>query len=93
MANVPEVSIIIPLYNAEKYIAECLESVLAQTFKNFEVIIVDDCSTDNSCTIVESYIPKFSGRLKLYHMEKNSGSGALARNKGLKLSFTAKNIL
>ena len=86
MSLLPEVSVIIPLYNAEKYIAECLESVLAQTFTNFEVIVVDDCSTDNSCVIVESYIPKFSGRLKLYHMEKNSGSGALARNKGLKLS-------
>ena len=86
MANVPEVSIIIPLYNAEKYIAECLESVLAQTFTNFEVIVVDDCSTDKSCAIVESYIPKFSGRLKLSRMKKNSGAGSLPRNKGLTLS-------
>ena len=84
--NFPAISVIIPLYNAEKYVAECLESILAQTFKNFEVIIVDDCSTDNSVRIVKNYIPKFGGRLKLAHMEKNSGSGAIPRNKGLELS-------
>ena len=73
------------MYNAEKYIAECLDSVLAQTFKNFEVIVVDDCSTDSSCAIVESYKPKFSGRLTLSHMERNSGGG-LPRNKGILLA-------
>lgn len=82
----PAVSVIIPLYNAEKYVGECLDSLLEQTFKNFELIMVDDCSTDSSCEIVESYIPKFNGRLKLYHMEENTGSGALPRNKGLALS-------
>ena len=54
-----------------------------QTFQSFEVIVVDDCSTDNSCAVVESYIPKFSGRLRLYHTEKNSGGGYLPRNLGL----------
>ena len=83
----PAVSVIIPLYNAEKYVSECLDSILAQTFQNFEVIMVDDCSTDSSCKIVESYIPKFGGRLKLYHMPENTGSGALPRNKGLALSL------
>ena len=86
MAIAPEISVIIPLYNAEKFIAECLESLSAQTLKNFELIIVDDCSTDSSPAIVESYIPKFGGRLKLSRTKKNSGSGALSRNKGLKLS-------
>ena len=86
MTNVPAVSVIIPLFNAEKFIAECLESILVQTLKNFEVIVVDDCSTDGGVKIVERYIPKFCGRLKLAHMKKNSGSGALPRNKGLKLS-------
>ena len=84
--NTPAVSVIIPMYNAEKYIAECLESFLVQTLQDFEVIVVDDCSTDNSAAIVQSYIPKFGGRLKLAHMKKNSGGGAVPRNKGLKFS-------
>jgi len=82
----PAVSVIIPMYNAEKYVAECLDSILAQTFKNYEVIVVNDCSTDSSCAIVESYIPKFDGRLNLYHMDSNTGSGAMPRNKGMMLS-------
>ena len=57
--TIPAVSIIIPMYNAEKYVGECLDSILAQTFKDFEVIVVDDCSTDNSRAVVESYVPKF----------------------------------
>ena len=57
-----------------------------QTFQDFEVIIVDDCSTDSSCTIVESYMPKFGGRLTLSHMDKNTGCGATPCNKGLRLS-------
>ena len=82
----PVVSVIIPLYNAEKFIGECLDSLLNQTFKNFEVIVVDDCSTDSSCAVVESYVPKFGGRLKLVHMNKNSGKPSLPRNKGLAIS-------
>ena len=77
------ISVIIPLYNAEKFIGECLDSLLAQTFKNFEVIVVDDCSTDNGVKIVEGYLPKFNGRLSLLHTEKNSGGGSAPRNKGL----------
>lgn len=82
----PAVSVIIPLYNAERYIAECLDSVLAQTFQNYEVIVVDDCSTDSSPVIVQSYIPKFGGRLKLSRMFKNTGKPSLPRNKGLAVS-------
>ena len=58
--ELPAISVIIPLYNAEKYIAECLDSILAQTFDDYEVIAVDDCSTDKTCEIVESYIPKLT---------------------------------
>lgn len=54
----PLVSIITPLYNSEKYIAETIESVLAQTYSNWEMIIVDDCSKDNSTKIVEEYQKK-----------------------------------
>ena len=71
------------MYNAEKYIADTLESILAQTFQNFEVIVVNDCSTDNSRQIVESYLEKFDGRLKLFDNEKNSGVST-TRNNGLR---------
>lgn len=90
MANMgklcPAISVIVPLYNAEKYVGECLDSLLAQTFQNFEVLMVDDCSSDNSVALVESYIPKFGGRLKLAHMVKNSGTPPLPRNKGFNIS-------
>lgn len=86
MTNAPAVSVIIPLYNAEKYIGECLDSILAQTFHDFEVIVVDDCSTDSSYSVVESYREKFGGRLKLFHMDTNSGTPGAPRNKGLVLS-------
>lgn len=71
------------MYNAEKYIAACLESLLAQTFTDFEVIIADDCSTDSSCAVVESYLPRFGGRLKLSHMKKNSGGPGAPCNKAI----------
>ncbi len=86
MTQAPAVSVIIPMYNAEKYIGECLESLLAQTFQDFEVIVVDDCSTDSSREIVESYAKKFGGRLKLSRTSKNSGAAGTPRNKGLFLS-------
>ena len=86
MTDTPAVSVIIPMFNAEKFIAECLESLLAQSLQDFEVIVVDDCSTDSSRAIVERYAPKFGGRLKLFATKKNSGGCALPRNKGLKLS-------
>ncbi len=86
-ANIyPAISVVIPVYNAEKYIGECFESILAQTFQNFEVIAVDDCSTDNSCAIVENYKPKFSGKLKLVRLQKNCGGAGIPRNFGLRCS-------
>jgi glycosyltransferase involved in cell wall biosynthesis len=72
------VSIIIPVYNAEKYIAACIDSVLAQTWQNIEVIVVDDGSTDNSLKIIEQYVSK---GVKIL-LQKNSGAST-ARNKGL----------
>lgn len=74
----PLVSIITPLYNSEKYIAETIESVLAQTYTNWEMIIVDDCSKDNGVRIVEEYQKK-DKRIKLYKNEINKG-GAGTRN-------------
>lgn len=85
--TIPAISIIIPMYNIEKYIGECLESILAQTFKDYEVIVVDDCSTDNSAAIVESYIPKFRregvDRLNLLKLKVNSDGAGKPRNMGL----------
>ena len=86
MTNLPAVSVIIPMYNASQFVGQCLESLLAQTFTDFEVIIVDDCSTDSSAAIVESYAPKFDGRLALLQLDRNSGSGAVPRNTGLKFA-------
>ena len=87
MANeMPAVSVIIPMYNVEKYIAETLNSVFAQTLKNFEVIVVDDCSTDNSATIVESYISKYKSQIKLIKLQVNNGNPAIPRNIGLTMS-------
>ena len=76
------ISIVIPMYNAEKYIGECLDSILNQTFQDYEVILVNDCATDCSRQIAEFYLEKFGGRLKIFDNEKNSGPGA-TRNNGL----------
>lgn len=84
--EIPAVSAIIAMYNTEKYIGECLDSLLAQTFTNFEVIVVDDCSTDSSPAIVASYLPKFGGRLKVLRLKKNSGNNGIPNNTGLALS-------
>lgn len=72
------VSIITPAYNAAAYIAETIESVLAQTYTNWEMLIVNDCSKDNTPEIVESYAAK-DKRIKLINLKQNSGA-AVARN-------------
>ena len=84
--NEPKISVIIPLYNAEKYIRECLVSVLASKFQDYEVLVVDDCSTDNSVAEVKKLLPHFDGRLKIFSTEKNSGGSGVPRNIGIKNS-------
>lgn len=81
-----KVSVIIPLFNAEKFIGECLDSLLVQTLKDFEVIIVDDCSTDSSPDIADSYLTKFDGRLKIISLPLNTGNASVPRNEGLRFS-------
>ncbi|MBR4151466.1 MAG: glycosyltransferase family 2 protein [Selenomonadaceae bacterium] len=81
-----KVSVIIPLFNAEKYLRGCLESLLIQTFADFEVIVVDDASTDNSVAIAESYLERFGGRLKIISLPKNTGNASVPRNEGLRFS-------
>lgn len=75
------VSIIVPMYNSEKYISRCLESLIKQTYKNIEIIVVDDGSNDNSINIVSSLNDK---RIKLYKKE-NSGVSS-TRNYGIEKS-------
>jgi glycosyltransferase involved in cell wall biosynthesis len=77
----PEISVIIPVYNVEKYIAKCLESVLAQSLSDIEIFCIDDCATDNSAAIAEEYAKKDS-RIKIIRHKINKGLGA-ARNTGL----------
>jgi len=69
----PLISILIPFKNTETYIAECLDSILKQTYKNWECIVIDDNSTDSSLKVVERYATK-NNRIQLY---KNSGSGII----------------
>lgn len=76
-----DISIIIPVYNSEKYLEECLERALAQTIINKEILCVDDCSTDGSLAILEKFERKYK-EVKIIRMESNQGSGA-ARNKGI----------
>lgn len=76
-----KVSIITPSYNSSKYIYQTVESVLAQTYKNWELIIVDDHSTDDSNKIIEEYCKK-DNRIRLIKLKKNVGP-ALARNRGI----------
>jgi glycosyltransferase involved in cell wall biosynthesis len=79
----PEVSIIVPVYNSEKFIYRCIDSILAQTFTNFECIFNDDGSTDKSSAICENY-SKSDNRFIVIHQE-NSGVSA-TRNKGLEIA-------
>jgi len=79
----PLVSILIPLYNAEKYFSETMESLLAQTYKNIEIIIVNDGSTDKSLQIAKNYENSYK-HIKVY-TQKNSGAPT-ARNKAFKMS-------
>jgi glycosyltransferase involved in cell wall biosynthesis len=76
-------SIIIPIYNSEKYLQKCLDSILSQTNKNFEVILIDDGCIDDSATICKRYCSNNSNFKYFY--QKNGGPGA-ARNKGLRYS-------
>ena len=80
----PKISIIIPVYNVEKYLRECLDSCINQTLEDIEIICVDDYSTDNSYKILEEYQQKDS-RIKIFRQEKNNKQGA-ARNRGLEIA-------
>lgn len=75
------VTIITPVYNSERFIKKTIESVSKQTYKNWELILIDDCSTDNSSEIIQD-LSKDDNRIRYIRLEKNSGA-AVARNTGL----------
>jgi glycosyltransferase involved in cell wall biosynthesis len=77
----PKVSVIIPVHNVAEYLQECLDSVIAQTIKNIEILCVDDASTDNSASIL-SYNAAIDNRIKVITHKKNMGS-ACSRNTGI----------
>lgn len=79
--NCPLVSIIMPAYNAEKYISHSIDSVIKQTYRNWELIIIDDCSKDTTSKICKKYAERDS-RIKVISLTKNGGI-ANARNRGI----------
>ena len=85
--EIPEISIIIPMYNAERYIDQTLMSIQQQTFTNFELFIIDDCSTDKSVQIVKEFqqTDELRDKLKLIQLQKNGGISS-TRNVGLRMS-------
>ncbi|WP_348824643.1 glycosyltransferase family 2 protein [Flavobacterium aestuarii] len=85
------VSIITPSFNSEKFIAETIQSVLNQTYQDWEMIIVDDCSNDKTVSIIEQFAAK-DERIRFFHLDKNSGAGiaremALSKATGNYISF------
>ncbi len=87
--NALKVSLIIPVYNTEKYLRQCLDSVISQTFKEFECICINDGSTDNSLPILQEYINK-DIRFKL--IDKKNEGVSVARNTGIQ-NATGKYIV
>lgn len=83
--SIPAVSVIIPMYNAQRYIKSCIASVLNQTLANLEIICVDDCSTDETFKIVEE-IARQDGRVRLFKLPQNSGGASEPRNFGMRMS-------
>jgi len=75
------VSIITPVYNSEKFIGYTIDSIINQTYKNWELIVIDDCSSDQSVSIIEDYINSYTN-IKLIKNTKNEGA-AVSRNKGI----------
>ena len=77
----PKVSVIVPVYNVENYIEKCLKILVNQTLDDIELIIVNDGSTDGSETIINSYLEKYSSKIK--YLKKQNGGLSDARNFGM----------
>lgn len=81
----PKISVVIPIYNTERYLRECLNSIINQTFEDIEIICINDGSTDNSAKILEEFKSK-DERIVVIHRESSSGSAAVPRNTGLSIA-------
>lgn len=82
---IPKVSVVIPVYNVELYLRQCLDSVINQTLKDIEIICIDDASTDNSLKILKEYATKDS-RIKIFHNQQNFGAPGKVKNLGISLA-------
>src|SRR5438105_3801141 len=71
----PLVSVIMPVYNAQEYVGEAIQSIMYQTYQNFEFIIVDDASTDTSVEIIKRYQQMYPGKIQLIQMKNNLNAG------------------
>ena len=78
-----KVSVIVPVYNTEKYLAKCLDSLVNQTLKDIEIIVVNDGTKDNSEKIINKYLKKYS---KIRYYKKENGGLSSARNYGIELA-------
>lgn len=81
----PRITVLMPVYNAERFLAQAIDSVLAQTFTDFELLMLDDCSTDGSLSIIQSYSDP---RIRLYQNEQNMGISPTL-NRGIALAQSA----
>ena len=82
--NQPVVTIALPVYNVEKYLDRCITSLVGQTYKNLEIILVDDCSPDSSARICDEWASR-DERIKVIHKKTNEGQG-IARNNALDIA-------
>lgn len=83
MANIPKISVIVPVYNTEKFLQRCIDSVLAQTYQDFELLLIDDGSKDSSGVICDEYAAQ-DIRVRVFH--KENGGVSDTRNYGLDLA-------
>lgn len=80
----PKISVIIPVYNTEKYLEKCLDSIINQTYQDFEIVIINDGSIDNSQNIIEKYLDKYQNKIKC--INKENGGLSSARNYGIEVA-------
>ena len=78
-----KVSVILPVYNTEKYLPECLDSIINQSLRDIEIICVDDGSTDSSLQILKEYAEKDK---RIVVLEQNNSGAGIARNKGMEVA-------